>query len=385
MTRRTFRWRKSPPGVAETPGALDLVNHSLDANALNVRALTLKAALLRQLRRPKEALAVVRLAARQTDPLDAGLMAERWLDGDSTSAGELALTLRDHPQNGLEAATEYGDAGLWADGTAVLKQMVAAAKDESRVSPLAYDYLGYFAERMGNPQQAAEYRELAAQMPPDYAFPFQWEVIPVLRRALEANPRDARAPYYLGNLLFDSQPEEAVRLWEKSAAIDPSFSIVHRNLAIAYAHQKPTNDGARAIAELEKAVALPDKYARHFEELDELYAKAGKPPEQRLALLEQSQAIVAKRDDALSREIGLKVFVGKYDEAIQLMTRRVFRCGKAAHWRWRSIGLMPICFAESGSWRPARRRRRWLIFRPRATFPTTCHRMPARQVDTKLN
>ena len=175
-------------------------------------------------------------------------------------------------------------------------------------------------------------------MPPDYAFPFQWEVIPVLRRALEANPRDARAPYYLGNLLFDSQPEEAVRLWEKSAAIDPSFSIVHRNLAIAYAHQKPTNDGARAIAELEKAVALPDKYARHFEELDELYAKAGKPPEQRLALLEQSQAIVAKRDDALSREIGLKVFVGKYDEAIQLMTGRVFSVWEggtlavAEHW-----------------------------------------------------
>ena len=85
-------------------------------------------------------------------------------------------------------------------------------------------------------------------------------------------------------------------------------------------------------------MALPDKYARHFEELDELYAKAGKPPEQRLALLEQSQAIVAKRDDALSREIGLKVFVGKYDEAIQLMTGRVFSVWEggtlavAEHW-----------------------------------------------------
>src|SRR5208283_3144669 len=78
----------------QLPNALELVDRSLDANALNVRALTLKAALLRHLRRPKEALAVVRLAVRQTDPLDAGLMAERWLDGDSTAAGELALTLR---------------------------------------------------------------------------------------------------------------------------------------------------------------------------------------------------------------------------------------------------------------------------------------------------
>jgi tetratricopeptide (TPR) repeat protein len=325
-------------GRGQLPSALDYVNCSLDANALNIRALTLKAALLRHSGHRKEALDAARLAARETDPLDAGLMAERWLDGDSRVASELTLTLRAHSNNGLEAATEYGNAGLWGDGTAVLEQMVTAAKDKSRVSPLAYYYLGYFAARMGDAQRAAEYRQLAAQMPPDYAFPFQWEVIPVLRGAVQANARDARALYYLGNLLFDSQPEEALRLWEKSAAIDPSFSIVHRNLAIAYAHQKPTNDVARAIAELEKAVALPDKCARQFEELDELYAKAGEPPEKRLALLEQNQAVVAKRDDALSRDIGLKVFAGKYDEAIQLMTGRVFSVWEggtlavAEHW-----------------------------------------------------
>jgi tetratricopeptide (TPR) repeat protein len=323
---------------AQFPSALEYVNRSLDANALNVRALTLKAALLRHSELRKEALEVVRLAAHKTDPLDAGLMAERWLDGDRTAASELTMTLRDHPENGLEVATEYGNAGLWLDGTAVLKQMVAAAKDRSHVSPLAYYYLSQFAERAGDPKGAAEYRELAAQMPPDYVFPFQWESIPVLRRAMELNPHDARAPYYLGNLLFDSQPEQAVSLWEKSAAIDPSFSIVHRNLAMAYAHRRPTNDVTRATAELEKAVALPDKYALHFTELDELYAKAGKLPEQRLALLEQNQAIVAQRDDSLSREIGLKVFAGKYDEAIQLMTGRGFSVWEggtldvAKHW-----------------------------------------------------
>jgi tetratricopeptide (TPR) repeat protein len=325
-------------GRGQLPSALDYVNHSLDANALNVRALTLKAALLRHAGHRKEALEVTRRAARDSDPLDAGLMAERWLDGDSRVTSELAQTLRAHPNNGLEAATEYGNAGLWQDGIAILEQMVTAANDKSCVSPLAYYYLGYFAERMGDTQKAAEYRQLAAQMPPDYAFPFQWEVIPVLRRALEANARDARAPYYLGNLLFDSQPEEALRLWQKSAALDPSCSLVHRNLAMAYAHQKPTNDVARAIAELEKAVALPDKYARQFMELDELYAKEGKPPEQRLVLLEQNQSVVARRDDALSREIGLKVFAGKYDEAIQLMTGRVFSVWEggnlavAEHW-----------------------------------------------------
>jgi tetratricopeptide (TPR) repeat protein len=163
-------------------------------------------------------------------------------------------------------------------------------------------------------------------------------MIPVLRRAMEANPRDARAPYYLGNLLFDAQPESAVKLWEQAAALDPAFPIVHRNLALAYSHQKPSGDIPRAIAQLEQAVAGPVKYALHFAELDELYAQGGAPPENRLALLEQNQAVVCKCDDALSREIGLQVFAGKYDEAIRLMAGRKFsvweggRLEVADHW-----------------------------------------------------
>src|ERR1035437_8108839 len=89
----------------------------------------------------------------------------------------------------------------------------------------------------------------------------------VLRQAIAANPRDARAPYYLGNLLFDWQPEEATRLWGVAASLDPSFAIVHRNLATAYAHRKPAPDIAKAIAELELAVAASRKYALHFTEL----------------------------------------------------------------------------------------------------------------------
>ena len=45
-------------------------------------------------------------------------------------------------------------------------------------------------------------------MPTDYVFPFQNEAIPVLRAAMRANSRDAHAPYYLGNVLFDWQPDD---------------------------------------------------------------------------------------------------------------------------------------------------------------------------------
>ena len=159
-------------------------------------------------------------------------------------------------------------------------------------------------------------------MPPDFVFPFQAEAIAVLRRAIEVNPADARAPYYLGNLLFDWQPDEAIKLWEKSVALDDSMPIVHRNLASAYSRQDKGTD--KAIAELEKAISISDNYPIHFFELDQLYEWAGTAPEKRLAMLEKHQPAVIKRDDALSREIGLKIFAGKYDEAVELMTGRQF-------------------------------------------------------------
>ena len=311
-------------GRGDYVAALDYLDRSLDANALDIRALTLKAAVLRHTSRVKDALAVLDTAASKIDPLDVHVMAERWLDGDKKATIELTATLRDHPANSLETATEFGNAGLWQDGVTLLKLATDSAKDKTRISPMVYYYLAQFSEAAGNAGKADEYRNLATKMSPECVFPFQWESISALRRAIELNPRDARAPYYLGNLLFDWQPEEAVKLWGQSAALDPSLPIVHRNLAVAYSHQGTNSDTAKAIAQLETAVSLPSKYAMHFTELDELYATAGASPEKRLALLEQNHDVVAKRDDALSREIGLKVFAGKYDEAIQLMTGRRF-------------------------------------------------------------
>ena len=153
---------------------------------------------------------------------------------------------------------------------------------------MVYYYLGYFADKLGNAERPPGITSKPASLPPDYVFPFQNEAIEVLRRAMTANPRDARAPYYLGNVLYDWQPEEATRMWEKSAALDPSFAITHRNLATAYMHQASGADIDKAIAELELAVSREPKYALHFTELDELYEQAGVPLEKRLALSEEN-------------------------------------------------------------------------------------------------
>src|ERR1035437_3365262 len=312
--------------------ALDLVDRSIASNALNIRAQNLKAAVLRHTGRSKEALQVVATAAHKLDPLDVRSMAESWLASkDPAAAKTLTSTMIDHPQTFQETAGEYLDAGLWKDGTDVLLQMVSSVPDKAKVHPMAYYYLGYFAEKLGQAPKASEYYKLALSMPPDYVFPFQAEVIDVLRAAMKVNPRDARASYYLGNLLYDWQPEEATRLWEDSAAVNPSFAIAHRNLATAYAHQKPTPDLNRAIAELEKAVSLDRKYALHFAELDELYEQAGTPIENRLPLFEKNQTVVAQRDDAQNRAVALKVAAGKYDDAIQMMTGRKFAVAEGSN------------------------------------------------------
>jgi tetratricopeptide (TPR) repeat protein len=327
-------------GRGDFAAALDYLDRSLDANGLNIRALTLKAAALRHLGHTNEALAVLNLAAQKTDPLDTRLMAERWLAvGSESDKSDLLRAIQDYPSAVLETVSEFSDASLRDDAGKILGLATLSAEGRS-ISTLAHHWL----MQLGEPTPAGNFLTPINAQPPRNVFPFQWEIIPVLRDAIKQDPGDARAPYDLGNLLFDWQPEEALKLWEQSAKIDPNFAIVHRNIAEALIHQKPSGDTNRAIAELEKAVACPVKYAMHFTELDELYAATGAPPEKRLALLEQNHATVLKRDDALSREIGLKVFAGKYDEAIQLMKSRTFSVWEggtldvATHWVNAHIG-----------------------------------------------
>ena len=312
--------------------ALDLVDRSIDNNALNIRALNLKAALLRHLGRPEEALQVLAGAHRKSDPLDVRSMAERWLaSNDQAARSILTAAMNAHPATATETAAEYLNAGLWQDGSDVLSQAVTDAPDKNKIDAMVYYYLGYFAGKLQQPAKASEYFALAAKMPSDYVFPFQSEEIEVLRQAMKANSQDARAPYYLGNLLFDGQPSEAARLWQASIAIDPSIAIVHRNLAIAYAYRKSGPSMDQAIAQLEQAVSSSHPYARHFRELDEFYEAAGAAPAKRLEVLERNRTVVGQSDGSLAREIGLLVSLGKLDEAIGLLSGHAFAIAEGAN------------------------------------------------------
>jgi tetratricopeptide (TPR) repeat protein len=305
----------------DNDAALAYTSSSLEANAKNVRALALRAALLRHTGHNDQARVTV-AALQAIDSLDVHAMAERWLDGRSADdARNLASTLNSFLATGLEAAADYMNAGLWDDGNAVLTLMTDTASGKSTVSPLAYYYLGYFAQKLNQQDKATEYFRLAAQGPVDYAFPFQMEMIAVLEHAMQANPSDSRAPYYLGNLLYDWQPDRAVALWQKSASLGADFPVVYHNLALVYRRQGNQRD--KELAVLETAVKFGGS-AMVFNELDKLYEENGVAPEKRLALMEAHQSVI-NRDDVISREINLDIAVGKADAAIQLLRSRFFR------------------------------------------------------------
>jgi len=312
--------------------ALEFVSNSIDANGINVRAYGLKSALLRKLGRTEEASQLIAYARPKTDQLDVLLQIEQWLSSKNGQiSNELVSTWNNFPATLLETASEYYNAGLWNDGEQVLLKAIEVAPDKKAVSPLVYYYLGYFADKQGNPAKAVSYRNQTKLQSIDYSFPFQFELVDVLESAFKANPKDGLAYYFLGNLLYDTEPDVAITKWEKSAELDPSNAISWRNLALGYTHQEDATLLPKAVNSLERAVSLPNPYATHLVELDKLYQGVGIPVEKRLGTLSKNLKLVTApgNDETLGRLINILTFTGKTDAAINYLKGRTFSIWEA--------------------------------------------------------
>jgi tetratricopeptide (TPR) repeat protein len=309
--------------------ALEQIEQSLSTNALNTKALNIKAAILRKLGRSEEAKQIA-LDAVSADPLDFLAMNELSLGesalGSKTKAenilADLTEKMRGEVESYLELAIDYGNCGLWEEAIEVLLRPVKNKVIFAGTYPMVYYYLGYFYQQKADTSEASKYFSLAAKMPSDYCFPFRLESIEVLNTAIQHNPSDSRAYYYLGNVLYDLQPQVAIKLWEKSSAIDDSFATVHRNLGWGY--YRTDKNIHKAIASYEKAVACDNKDARLYVELDHLYEVGNVSSQKRLALLEGNHQTVVKRNDSFLREIMVLVLVGRYDEALDFLSNNHF-------------------------------------------------------------
>jgi tetratricopeptide (TPR) repeat protein len=308
---------------AQWQKALAFLDRSLAANALNAKAVDLKAAVLRSMGRLEDAQRLVE-AQLLRDPLDFWAANELYMvqaETKSPAAAKVLKFLGEQMRNAvpsyLELAVDYGDAGLWTEARAVLDRAIAAGGKTA--DPLLAYYRTYYQCAI-EPSPPAK---VAAKASATFSFPFQLEAIRVLKVAGELNPLDAQAPYLLGNLLYDIQPEEAVKAWEESARRDDAFFIVHRNLGMAYA--RDGKDSAKAIAEYEKAISCEPNEPKLYYELDQLYEAANVAPAKRLAMMQAHQDVVAKRDDSLEQEIKLLTVLGQTDKALELLGSRHFR------------------------------------------------------------
>ena len=309
--------------------ALVLIDRTISTSLYDTKASNLKTAILRRLGRIEEAARLV-IGTQRYDPLDFWAGNERLL---VTSLLREARTIREvqtglhdlmrnDPQSYLELAVDYGNAGFFDEAVAVLQRGVEAAPDQKNVYPMLLYYLGYYSGLLDHITEADGYFSQAAAIPPDYCFPFRWESRDVLEAAVASNPRDARAFYYLGNLLFDHQPENAIAAWEKAIEQNQTFSIAYRNLGLAY--DQIQQDTEKAIVHLEIAVALHPNDGRLYAELDDLYEKAGISPALRLVLLQKNHKTLLDFDPALKREIKLLTLVGDYDRALEIMDNHHF-------------------------------------------------------------
>ncbi|WP_243347844.1 DUF5107 domain-containing protein [Parabacteroides sp. FAFU027] len=299
--------------------ALYEVDKSLIRNWHNHRARHLKAAILRHLGKENEALALIDDSLK-IDHFNFGCLFEKYLITQNVSVEAQLLTLmRTESHNYEEIALDYINAGLYDEAVAILQLCI----DKAQPSPMAFYYLGWALSLADKTAEAKAVFEVASEQKPDCCFPNRLEAILALQCAMDANPQDGFAPFYLGNLWYDKlQYTDAIACWEASAAINPNFPTVLRNLSLAAFNKQ--NDSEKAVTLLEKAFALDEKDARILMELDQLYKRLNRPHAGRLAFLDKHAALVKMRDDLYLEYATLLNQSGRYEEAKFLIKTRRF-------------------------------------------------------------
>ena len=298
--------------------ALEEVDCSLIRNWHNHKARALKTAILRRTGKREEARKLIE-DSLVIDRFNYGCLYEKFLiDGKEEDLARLKELMRGEPHNYDETALDYCAAGCWTEAASLWETAIS----EGAVTPMTYYYLGWCLVQ-GGLSGAESVFERAAAACPDYCFPNRLEAVLALQCAMERNPRDAKAPYYLGNLYYDKrQYDLAVQAWETSVALDDTFPTVWRNLALAYFNKR--REETKAVECMERAFRLDPADARILMELDQLYKRVCRPHKERLAFLQNYPALIAQRDDLILEEITLLNQTGEYEKARTLLDAHIF-------------------------------------------------------------
>lgn len=288
----------------EYADALKLVQESLVRGLHNLKARTLKTALLRLTGQSDAAISFAK-ETKAIDALDHGCRYEIYLlTGDGLD--ELKAVMRGDNFNYIELALTYLAAGMFHEADRVLG---LAPQD----GPMMH-YYRYYCTGNADELKRAEIAD------PAYCFPNRPEDIAVLQKAVAAG--GAYAAYYLGNLFYDKgRWQEAVMLWENCAE-RIKLPTVYRNLSLAYYNRQ--HEGEKALKAMEKAFGLDMTDARVFFELDQLYKILNFTCEFRLDNMNAHTELLERRDDLYTEYITLLNLSGRYDDAYNCILHHNF-------------------------------------------------------------
>lgn len=283
--------------------ALAHLEKTLLANSDNLNARNLKAMVLRRLHRDEEA----SLLLKETEHLDS---LDIWMRYLRDGASPIDM------QQALDLSLDLWRAGFYEDALHVLRNHATA--------PMPLYVTAHLLEQVGKMDEAAHTRAKAMLANVRYCFPSRLEEIIVLEAAFAANPEDAQALYYLGNLLYDKgRHEDAISAWERAVKLNAENATAWRNLGIAY--YNVLHDKKKAFDAFEWASALAPEDARILYERDQLWKRMDMTPQVRLAELARFPALVGLRDDLALEMATLLNQTGRAEEALTLLTTRKFQ------------------------------------------------------------
>ncbi|PQJ68667.1 DUF5107 domain-containing protein [Polaribacter butkevichii] len=299
---------------------LDLIDRALIKNWHNHKARHLKVIILRKLGKLDQANQLIN-DSLAIDKFNFGVLYERYLI--SNKAEDLQAfknIIRGYAHNYNEFSLDYAMAGQFNDAISLLKVFT---NDNDTVYPMVYYFMGWYFDQKGDVTNAFECYKKASTMSEDYCFPNKIEEVLALQAAAKANPKDAKAHYYLGNFWYaNRQYKEAQNAWEKSLDLDDTFAITHRNLSLLYFNKTEQKELART--HLEKAFSLDNTDARLLMELDQFYKKVNVSAVKRLELLEKYIDLTNSRDDLYLERVALYNTKGDFEKSAELMANRQF-------------------------------------------------------------
>lgn len=264
--------------------------------------------------------------ALEMDSLNAMGVFEKYLLLKNTNSSEASevlndfkLLMRGYVHNYIEYAFEYMSAGLFDEASELLEIYLNATKE---IYPIVLYMEAFYADKLNKDNLKLKYLADAQLANPDFVFPNRLDEKIVLEWALAQND-DANASYFLGNFWYAyRQYDDAIACWEKSAAIQPSFATVHRNLSLAYFNKQKRCE--KGLESMQRAFELDNSDARILMELDQLHKIMNYDVEFRLQLLQSCFLLVKKRDDLYLEYISLLNLSGAYQEAKAMLSNRIF-------------------------------------------------------------